>query len=447
MIDGRTIEHLWTHKTQDHPWLSDEELVIDRGEGVWVWTQKGKKLLDGFAGLAVVNVGHGRREIAEAIAEQTVRLAYYPTTRQFSNPPAAELAAKLATLTPGDLTYSMFAVSGSEANERSMQIARHYWLAKGKTAKHKIISLQGGYHGATAGTFAVCGLPHMIEAYAPLQMPGFSKVTPPHPYRDRGTGTDEELVRRRAAELREVIEREKPDTVSAVILEPILSSGGIVIPPIGWLKAVRKICDELEVLMIADEVITGFGRTGRWFAVEHEGVVPDLMSVAKGITSGYIPLSASIARRHLADAFASDSKQENVHPNTYAAHPVACAAALANLRIMEQDRLVENAEAMGTRLVQGLRDALAKRKIVGEVRGRGLLAAVELVEPDGSGRSLDAKHVAELDRKAWDRGAIVYARGSVLRFAPPLCITPAEVDELVGIAADSVEALERDIAR
>jgi len=447
MIDGRTIEHLWTHKTQDHPWLSDEELVIDRGEGVWVWTQKGKKLLDGFAGLAVVNVGHGRREIAEAIAEQTVRLAYYPTTRQFSNPPAAELAAKLATLAPGDLTYSMFAVSGSEANERSMQIARHYWLAKGKTANHKVISLQGGYHGATAGTFAVCGLPHMVEAYAPLQVPGFSKVTAPHPYRDRGAGTDEELVRRRAAELREVIEREKPDTVSAVILEPILSSGGIVIPPIGWLKAVRKICDELEVLMIADEVITGFGRTGRWFAVEHEGVVPDLMSVAKGITSGYIPLSVSIARRHLADAFAADSKQENVHPNTYAAHPVACAAALANLRIMEQDRLVENAEAMGTRLVQGLRDALAKRKIVGEVRGRGLLAAVELVEPDGSGRSLDAKHVAELDRKAWDRGAIVYARGSVLRFAPPLCITPAEVDELVSIAADSVESLERDIAR
>jgi adenosylmethionine-8-amino-7-oxononanoate aminotransferase len=181
--------------------------------------------------------------------------------------------------------------------------------------------------------------------------------------------------------------------------------------------------------------------------MEHEHVVPDLMSVAKGITSGYIPLSATIARRHLADAFASDSKQENVHPNTYAAHPVACAAALANLRIMEQDRLVENAEAMGTRLVEGLREALKKREIVGEVRGRGLLAAIELVEPGGSGRSLEAKHVAELDRKAWDRGAIVYARGSVVRFAPPLCITGAEVDELVGIAADSIEALEKDLTR
>jgi len=446
MIDGRTIQHLWTHKTQDHPWLSDEELVIDRAEGVWVWTQNGKRLLDGFAGLAVVNVGHGRREIAEAIAEQTVRLAYYPTTRQFSNRPAAELAAKLATIAPGDLTYSMFAVSGSEANERAMQIARHYWLAKGKPGKYKVVSLQGGYHGATAGTFAVCGLPHMVEAYAPLQVPGFAKVTPPHPYRDRGAGTDEELVQRCAAGLREAIVREGPDTVSAVILEPILSSGGIIIPPLGWLRAVRAVCDELEVLMIADEVITGFGRTGRWFAVEHENVVPDLMSVAKGITSGYVPLSATIARRHLADAFAADSKQENVHPNTYAAHPVACAAGLANLRIMEQDRLVENAEAMGARLVEGLRGALKMRAIVGEVRGRGLLAAVELTEPDGSGRPLDAKRVADLDRKAWDRGAILYARGSVLRFAPPLCITATEVDELVGIAAESIAALERDIA-
>ena len=150
MTDGQTIKHLWTHKTQDHPWLSDEELVIDRGEGVYVWTERGKKLLDGFAGLAVVNVGHGRREIAEAIAEQTVRLAYYPTTRQFSNRPAAELAAKVASLTPGDLTYTMFAVSGSEANERSMQIARQYWLAKGQPGKYKVISFQGAYHGATA---------------------------------------------------------------------------------------------------------------------------------------------------------------------------------------------------------------------------------------------------------------------------------------------------------
>ncbi len=442
---GEAIRHLWTHKTQDHAWLADEELVIERAEGVWVWTERGKKLLDGFAGLAVVNVGHGRREIAEAIAEQTVRLAYYPTTRQFSNRPAAQLAEKLAALTPGDLDYSFFAVSGAEANERAMQMARHYWLASGKPTKHKVISLEGGYHGGTTGTFAVCGLPHMVEPYAALHVPGFAKITPPYPFRDRGKGTDEELVQRRARELRQAIVAEGPETVSAVIMEPVISSGGFIMPPIGWLGAVRAICDELDVLMIADEVITGFGRTGRWFACEHDGIVPDLMTVAKGITSGYIPLSAAIARGRLADAFPDDAKQENVHPGTYAAHPVACAAALANIQIMEKDNLVANAAAMGARLRDGLQQTIGKKRIVGEVRGRGLMVCAELVAPDGSGRPLDKELVATLDRKAWDRGAIVYARGQVVRLAPPLCITAAEVDQLVDVVAASIGELEGEL--
>src|SRR2546430_13283369 len=177
---AESIRHLWTHKTQSHPWLTDEQLVIDRAEGVWVWTEDGKKLMDGFAGLEVVNVGHGRREIAEAVAEQARRLACYPTTRQFSNRPAAELAAKLATLTPGDLTYTLFAVSGSEANERSMQIARHYWLASGHPDKYKVIALQGGYHGATAGTLPVFGLPDLVKADAPPAHPGVPQAAPPH---------------------------------------------------------------------------------------------------------------------------------------------------------------------------------------------------------------------------------------------------------------------------
>jgi putrescine---pyruvate transaminase len=442
---GDAIRHLWTHKTQDHPWLSDEELVIERAEGVWIWTERGKKLLDGFAGLAVVNVGHGRREIAEAIAEQTVRLGYYPTTRQFSNRPAAELAAKIASLAPGDLDYSFFAVSGAEANERAMQMARQYWLASGKPDKHKVISLEGGYHGGTIGTLAVCGLPQLVGPYTVLHVPGFAKIKPPYPFRDRGAGTDEALVQRRARELREAIVAEGAGTVSAVIMEPVISSGGFIMPPIGWLRAVRAICDELGVLMIADEVITGFGRTGRWFGVEHDGVVPDIMTVAKGITSGYIPLSAAIARRRIADAFPDDAKQENVHPGTYAAHPVACAAALANIQIMEKDNLVANAETMGERLRDGLQRAVGKKRIVGEVRGRGLLVCVELVEPNGSGRSLDKELVAQLDRKAWDRGAVVYARDQVIRLAPPLCITRDEVDQLVEIVAASIEELEAEL--
>jgi len=235
--------------------------------------------------------------------------------------------------------------------------------------------------------------------------------------------------------------------VAAVIMEPVISSGGFIMPPIGWLKAVRKICDDLEVLMIADEVITGFGRTGRWFGVEHDGVVPDIMSVAKGITSGYVPLSAAIARRKLADAFPEDAVQENVHPNTYAAHPVACAAGLANLQIMQKDNLVENADAMGKRLLEGLRSAVGASPIIGEVRGRGLMVCAEFVEPDGSGKPLDKNRVAQLDQLAWDRGAIVYARNHVLRLAPPLCITAAEVDQLVAMVADSINAMEKASTR
>jgi putrescine---pyruvate transaminase len=216
-------------------------------------------------------------------------------------------------------------------------------------------------------------------------------------------------------------------------------------PPVGWLRAVRRICDELDVLMIADEVITGFGRSGRWFAVEHDGVVPDILSVAKGITSGYVPLSAAIARRAIADVFPERTTQENVHPNTYAAHPVACAAGLANLRILEQDGLVANAAAKGARLLEGLVQAVGKRRIVGEVRGRGLMVALEFVAPDGSGRPLEAARVASLDRKGWERGAILYARGSVLRLAPPLCITDPEVDRLVDIVADSVAELDEEL--
>jgi putrescine aminotransferase len=390
MTDAAKINHLWTHKTQNHPTLPDEELVIDHAEGVWVWTEKGHKLMDGFAGLAVVNVGHGRREIAEAIAEQTVRLAYYPTTRQFSNRPAAELATKLADLTPGDLDYTMFAVSGSEANERALQMARHYWLATGHPDKYKVVSLEGGYHGATGATLSICGIPDLVKAYGPSQTPGSIKVKPPYPFRDRGTGTDEALVERRAGELRDAILQAGPETVSAVIMEPVISSGGFIMPPIGWLKAVRKICDDLEVLMIADEVITGFGRTGRWFGVEHDGVVPDIMSVAKGITSGYIPLSAAIARRKLADAFPEDAVQENVHPNTYAAHPVACAAGLANLQIMQKDNLVENAAVMGTAAAG--RPAKRRRDLPDHRRGAG-------PRPDGLRRVRRARRLRQAARQ------------------------------------------------
>ena len=441
------IDHLWTHKTQNHPELSDEELLIERGEGVYIWNRSGKKLIDGFAGLAVVHVGHGRAEIADAVREQAAKLAYYPTTRQFPNAPAVELAAKLAALTPGDLDYTLYAVSGAEANERSVQIARHYWLQLGRRRKYKIIGLQGGYHGATIATFGFGGTADQTKPYEPYRWTGFSKVAIPYPFRNRGAGTDEELVRRCADALAEAVREADPDTVAAVIVEPVQSAGGCVIPPLGWLTRVRDICDDLDVLLIADEVVTGFGRTGKWFGVEHEDVVPDLMSLAKGITSGYLPLSASVARAKIADAFDGKSIEENVHPGTYAGHPVSCAAGLANLAIIERENLVENARVMGELLHAALEKHVCDLPIVGEVRSRGLMAALELVDPKRRGQPLDKARVSSLNLRAWRRGAVVAASGSVLRVAPPLSINASEVDELAQIVGDSVREVQDELSR
>jgi len=445
MNDAQMIKHLWTHKTQSHPLLPDEELMIERGEGVYVWNHKGKKLLDAYAGLSVVNVGHGRTEIADAIREQSAKLSYYPTSRHFSNRPAAELATRLAAITPGDLKYTLFAVSGAEANERSMQIARHYWLRAGRPKKYKIISLHGGYHGGTLGTLAVCDSPDLTRPYEMLRWKGFTKVAVPYPLRDRGKGTEEELVRRCGDGLVQAITNEDPETVAAVLLEPVLSSGGCIIPPLGWLERVRDICDDNEVLMIADEVITGFGRTGKWFGVQHENVVPDLMSVAKGITSGYLPLSASIAREKIADAFGEKNADENVHPGTYCGHPVSCAAALANLNIIEREGLVQNAEKMGARLHVALDNMIGGLPIVGEVRSRGLMACVDMIDPAEPDKPLDKKLVQSLNVRAWKRGAIPWAKGRVFRMAPPLCITAAEVDELARIAAEAISELNDEV--
>jgi len=447
MTDAELIRHLWTHKTQDHPVFSDEELMIERGEGVHIWTACGKKLIDGFAGLAVVHVGHGRAEIAEAIREQATKLAYYPTTRQFSNRPAAMLAAKLATLTPGDLDYTFYAVSGAEANERSVQIARHYWLRVGRPRKYKIIALQGGYHGGTIGTFGFGGTAEQTKAYQPYQWSGFTKVAIPCPFRQRGSGTHEELVRRCADALTEAIRAADPETVAAVIVEPVQGAGGFIIPPLGWLTRVRDICDDMEVLMIADEVITGFGRSGKWFGVQHEDVVPDLMSVAKGITSGYLPLSASIVRAKIADAFDEKSTEENVHPGTYAGHPTSCAAGLANLAIIERENLVENAVRMGERLHAQLENRLGDLPIVGEVRSRGLMVAVELVDPKRRDQPLDKKLVNSLNVRAIQRGAVVAAGANVMRVAPPLSIKPDEIDELAQIMGDSLRELQDELSR
>ena len=438
----KQADYLWTNHTFRPPDFDAAEQMIVRGEGVYVWDAAGRRYLDAFAGLAVVNVGHGRREIREAVARQFEELEYYPTTRGFTNPPAARLAAKLAEITPGSLARSFLAVSGSEANERAIQIARHYWLRRGQPSKYKIVSLERGYHGATAGDWAVCGLPEMVEAYRPMLPTGFPKIPPAYCYRCPIGKTYPACAIACADGVADAIREAGPNTVSAVIAEPIQSAGGTIIPPVGYLARLREICDAHEVLLIADEVITGFGRTGKLFGCQHDGVVPDILSVAKGITSGYLPLSATVATENVAAPFLDDRTHENVHPGTYCGHPVACAAALANIEIIEKEDLAGNSARVGVYLLERLRGLQARHPIVGEVRGRGLFMAVDLKDP-GTGGLPPRSLVERANRLAYDRGLIVFARGSVIRLAPPLILTNEQAD----IIADTLDDVLKELAR
>lgn len=441
---ARQARYLWTNHTFRPPGFDEGEQMIVRGDGVYVWDAAGRRYLDAFAGLAVVNVGYGRREIREAVARQLDALAYYPTTRGFANPPAAHLAAKLAEITPGNLARSFFAVSGAEANERAIQIARHYWIRRGRPSKYKIVSLQRGYHGATAGDWAVCGLPEMIEAYRPMLPTGFPKIPPAYCYRCPYGKTYPSCAIACADAVADAIREAGAETVSAVIAEPAQSAGGTIIPPVGYLARLREICTAHEVLLIADEVITGFGRTGTLFACQHDGIVPDILSVAKGITSGYLPLSAAITTDVVAEAFLDDRAHEHVHPGTYCGHPVSCAAALANIDILEKEDLVGNAARVGAYLLDRLRGLQARRRIVGEVRGRGLMLAADLQDPR-TGGPLPRGVVERANRLAYDRGLIVSARGGVIRLAPPLILTHGQADTIVDILDDVLKGLGRAV--
>jgi len=438
----RQADYLWTNHSFRPPGFTEAEQMIVRAEGVYVWDAAGRRYLDAFAGLVVVNVGHGRDEIREAVSRQLEELDYYPTTRGFTNPPAARLAAKLAEITPGDLARSFFAVSGAEANERAIQLARHYWLRRGRPFKYKVVSLQGGYHGATTGDWAVCGLPEMIEAYRPMLPAGFPKIPPAYCYRCPYGKTYPSCAIACADAVAEAIREAGPNTVSAVIAEPIQSSGGTIIPPVGYLARLREICTAHEVLLIADEVITGFGRTGKLFACEHDGVVPDILSVAKGITSGYLPLSAAIATEAVAEPFLDDRTHEHVHPGTYCGHPVSCAAALANIEIIEKEDLAGNAARVGAYLLERLRGLPARHPLVGEVRGRGLMLAADLKDPR-TGGLLPREVVERANRLAYDRGMILSARGSVIRLAPPLTLTHEQAD----VIADTLDDVLKELGR
>lgn len=421
--------------------------VIERGEGAVVWDAEGREFLDGLAGLWCVNVGHGRKEIADAVAEQMARLAYAPTFFGFSNRPAIELAERLAARAPRGLTRVLFTNGGSESNETNIKIARYYWKLNGRAEKVKIISRRSGYHGVSLGALSATGIPRFWTMFEPL-VPGFSHIMPPYCYRCDLGKTYPACAVACAGELEAAIRREGADTVAAFIAEPVMGAGGVIVPPPGYLREIEAICRRHDVLLILDEVITGFGRTGKLFACEHWGVEPDLLSVAKGITSAYVPMGAALVHERIYRDLAGKGPADLpfLHGFTYGGHPVAAAAALRNLEILEREQLADNAAVVGARLKSRL-EALQELPVVGDVRGLGLMLGVELVRD----RATRAPYPAEaglgrrVARHAYDAGLILRAIGDTIALAPPLVLSPVQADEIARILGRAIERAAAEV--
>jgi putrescine---pyruvate transaminase len=437
----------WLHPQGDlgSPPGSVPQLMFNHGEGAVLTDVEGREYVDAMASLWNVNVGYGRRVLAEAAAEQMSSLAFSSGYGGFGHVPGTLLAARLAELAPGDLEVTFFASGGAEANDSAYKMARLYWKLRQEPKKVTIVSRLRDYHGLTYGATSATGLPVFWDRFDPLA-PGFLHAPAPDPYRyDPGeTGVPAGVAYARALE--QVIVEAGPDTVAAVVAEPVQGAGGLIVPPAEYLPLVRQICDRHNVLLITDEVITGFGRTGRWFAVEHWNVAPDLMIFAKGVTSGYLPLSGVMLTGEVHRTLQSLGAAFP-HGFTYSGHPTACAVALRNLQIIEEEDLVARAAKVGARLQDRLA-GLRSRPLVGDVRGLGLLGGIELVR-DRETRALHDPSVG-VARRVWlhalAEGVIVRPLGGdVIALSPPLVITEEQVDRVVEVLDQAIGKVEREL--
>lgn len=410
-------------------------LRIVRGEGSYVFDDAGSKFVDGVGGLWNVNVGHNRPEVKAAIVKQLDQLEYFQLFDGVSNPRAEELSARLIdVLAPEDMQRVVFSSNGSDATETALKLARQYWKVMGQKDRTKFISLKEGYHGSHFGSAAVNGNMVFRRNYEPV-MPGCSHVQNPWVYRNPFTHDPEQLAVLCAQLLEREIEFQGPDTVAAFIAEPVQGAGGVIVPPASYWPMVRQVCDKYGVLLIADEVVTGFGRTGSLFGARAWGVKPDFMCFAKGLSSGYVPLGATVFNSRVAQAFEEneDFTGTVMHGYTYAGHPVGCAAALASLDIVLNEDLPANAGKQGAYLLEALQPFVERYEAVGEVRGKGLMVAIDLVNDKKTRESISpmSGYAYSLAQAVRQHGAIVRPVGTKIIMSPPLVIQRDEIDTIV----------------
>lgn len=441
-IGQAAVRHLWHHDYQVAEHADIGPLMIVEGRGATLRDIHGQEYLDGSSRLATAIIGHGRAEMAEAIAAQVARLQYVNCTMGYSNVPAALLATKLAELCPGDLDVTFFVCSGSEANDTAIKLARQAQTKRGFSKRYKIITQNLSYHGTNFGSLSACGIPALKTPNEPI-LPGFSHVPQPYCYRC-DLGLDYPACDLQCAKMVEYeMHMQDPEMVAAFMAAPITVTNMVSVPPPEYWPMVRQICDKYGVLLMADEVLVGFGRTGRWFASEHWDLEPDIMTVAKGITSGYLPLSGTIATREIADLFWGEAEDAFVSAGTYSGHPVCCVAALTNIDIIEREGLVGRSAEMGQRLLDGLRELEAERPYVGNVSGLGLCASVELVSDVHTKERMPIEPMAFVKRRMNELGLIFYREvHNVFKFFPPLVIEPNQVDLMVSIFRQALDEME-----
>ena len=435
-LETRARRHLWLHFTRMSSYQGNDVPVIVRGSGQYVYDTRGKRYLDGLSGLFVSQIGHGRTEVAEAGARQAAELAYFPLW-SYAHPRAIELAERLALLAPGDLNRVFFTTSGSEAVESAWKMAKQYFKAIGQPSRYKVLSREIAYHGTSMGALAITGLPDIKMPFEPLP-PGGVRVPNTNFYRAPGFVAEDQTAfgRWAADEIERAIIREGPDSVAAVYVEPVQNSGGCFPPPPGYFARVREICDRYGVLLVSDEVICAFGRLGYYFGSQRYGYQPDVITFAKGVTSGYAPLGGMIVRDRLMEPF-TDGPATFLHGITFAGHPVSAAVALANLDVFEKEDLLGNVRANEDAFRATL-EKLNDLPIVGDVRGDGYFYGIEMVKEKATRETFTDEESERLLRgflshALYDAGLICRAddRGDpVIQIAPPLTCTQEHFDEM-----------------